>query len=381
MIADLDTNGNWTHVSKYGEPTTDNFTNLYQDNKSKLIFSMYNNGRLSNQGDRITYLIRREANWSTSTILRWRGNVNLVSFKQDISDNFYLFGYFTEGIFDIDSGLLILPIIHYITEGFLIKLDYAENYDWIKHIKSSGIGMYPPGFIAWDMAINGNTVLITAGLKGRFDILNQNGLNLFVENTNSLALNSLFVRYHQNGSVLWNFLYDGQNANTTTSLKSFQNKFYSYGLFYNLTDFNPDPLISTYMNSTNNSPDFFIAKYDDIFVFNPLLEETGFGETEDYTANIGTLGVNDFSIRNGSLIITTEGNKQFEVTLTTAFDGTAYLAVYNMLGQQLKVKMLNKMGDSFKARLDMSEVASGVYIVRVGGKETKAFKTGRIIVE
>ncbi|MBK5214196.1 MAG: T9SS type A sorting domain-containing protein [Flavobacteriaceae bacterium] len=110
-------------------------------------------------------------------------------------------------------------------------------------------------------------------------------------------------------------------------------------------------------------------------------EETSFGETEDYTANIGTLGVNDFSIRNGSLIITTEGNKQFEVTLTTAFDGTAYLAVYNMLGQQLKVKMLNKMGDSFKARLDMSEVASGVYIVRVGGKETKAFKTGRIIVE
>ncbi len=114
---------------------------------------------------------------------------------------------------------------------------------------------------------------------------------------------------------------------------------------------------------------------------NDACEETNFGETEDYTANIGTLGVDDFSVRKGNLIITTEGNKQYEVTLTTAYDGATYLAVYNMLGQQLKVKMINKLGDSYKATLDMSEAASGVYIVRVGGTNTKSFKTGRIIVE
>jgi len=114
---------------------------------------------------------------------------------------------------------------------------------------------------------------------------------------------------------------------------------------------------------------------------NDACEETQFGETEDYTANIGTLGVDDFSVRNGNLIITTVGNKQYEVSLTTAYEGAAYLAIYNMLGQQLKVKMINKLGDSYKARLDMSEAASGVYIVRVGGKDTKSFKTGRIIVE
>ncbi|MEH6765314.1 MAG: GEVED domain-containing protein [Aequorivita antarctica] len=114
---------------------------------------------------------------------------------------------------------------------------------------------------------------------------------------------------------------------------------------------------------------------------NDACEETNFGETEDYTANIGTLGVDDFSVRNGNLIITSEGNKHYEVSLTTAYDGAAYLAIYNMLGQQLKVKMIDKLGDSYKARLDMSEAASGVYIVRVGGKDTKSFKTGRIIVE
>jgi len=114
---------------------------------------------------------------------------------------------------------------------------------------------------------------------------------------------------------------------------------------------------------------------------NDACEETTYGETEDYTANIGTLGVDDFSVRNGNLIITTEGNKQYEVSLTTAYEGATYLAVYNILGQQLKVKMINKLGDSYKARLDMSEAASGVYIVKVGGTNTKSFKTGRIIVE
>ena len=43
--------------------------------------------------------------------------------------------------------------------------------------------------------------------------------------------------------------------------------------------------------------------------------------------------------------------------------------------------MLDKMGDSFKAKLDMGEVASGVYLVRIGGQNTKSFKTARIIVK
>ncbi len=114
---------------------------------------------------------------------------------------------------------------------------------------------------------------------------------------------------------------------------------------------------------------------------NDACEETSFGETEDYTANIGTLGVNDYSISKGDLIITSENNRNFEVNFITAYEGKAYIAVYNMLGQQFKVKMLDKMGDSYKANLDMSEMSSGVYLVRVGGQETKSFKTGRIIVK
>ena len=109
--------------------------------------------------------------------------------------------------------------------------------------------------------------------------------------------------------------------------------------------------------------------------------KTDFGETEDYTANIGTLGVDDFTIRNSELIITTKDNDQFEVDFRTKFDGQTYLAVYNMLGQQLRIKMLDKSGDSYKANLDMSALSSGVYLVRVGSPDATAYKTGRIIVK
>ena len=109
-------------------------------------------------------------------------------------------------------------------------------------------------------------------------------------------------------------------------------------------------------------------------------EKTSFGETEDYIANIGTLGVDDFTIRNSELIITTKDNDQFEVDFRTKYDGPTYLAVFNMLGQQLRIKMLDKSGDSYKANLNMSALSSGVYLIRVGSPNATAYKTGRIIV-
>ncbi|HLW33736.1 MAG TPA: GEVED domain-containing protein, partial [Aequorivita sp.] len=114
---------------------------------------------------------------------------------------------------------------------------------------------------------------------------------------------------------------------------------------------------------------------------NDACEKTNFGETEDYTANIGTLGVDDFTIRNSELIITTKDYDQFEVDFRTKYDGPTYLAVYNMLGQQLRIKMLDKSGDSYKANLNMSALSSGVYLVRVGSPNATAYKTGRIIVK
>lgn len=110
-------------------------------------------------------------------------------------------------------------------------------------------------------------------------------------------------------------------------------------------------------------------------------EESQYGETEDYTANIGTLGVNDYEIRNSDLTIISNENNHFEVSLNTSYEGKVYVSLYNMLGQQLGFKLASKDGDTFKLNLNMSHAASGVYVIKVGGQDTTTFKTGRIIVK
>ena len=60
---------------------------------------------------------------------------------------------------------------------------------------------------------------------------------------------------------------------------------------------------------------------------NDACEETQYGETEDYSANIGALGVLDMEITNSELIITSQDNNQFEVTLNTEYDGKVYVAI------------------------------------------------------
>jgi hypothetical protein len=110
--------------------------------------------------------------------------------------------------------------------------------------------------------------------------------------------------------------------------------------------------------------------------------ESQYGETEDYTANLGVLGVNDFAISNGDFIITTLENNQFDVMLTTDYTGGMYLGVFNLLGQEVAFeKSVEREGSTFKMRLDMSSMSSGVYLVRMGGQTTTSAKVGRIIVK
>ncbi len=109
-------------------------------------------------------------------------------------------------------------------------------------------------------------------------------------------------------------------------------------------------------------------------------ETTQYGETEDYTANIGTLGVNNIELPNSELIVVTKPNKQFEITLLTPFDGVASIRVYNQLGQTLAFNNLEKEGDRYVYNLDMSYASSGVYFIQVGDRSSNAFKNTKIIV-
>ncbi len=109
-------------------------------------------------------------------------------------------------------------------------------------------------------------------------------------------------------------------------------------------------------------------------------EETQYGETEDYSASIGTLGVNDNVLADADFTVIETGNNIFDVTLSnTSYDDKLELQVYNVLGQRLLYYRLEKENDSYNYQLDMSYASSGVYLVKLG--TANGGKVKRIVVK
>ena len=110
-------------------------------------------------------------------------------------------------------------------------------------------------------------------------------------------------------------------------------------------------------------------------------EETNYGETEDYTANIGGLNSSDYVFSAAELLVRESDNDQFDIELRTPYQGPLYFALYNVLGQQLKFKTLAQSGpDLYQIKLDMAQAASGVYIVKLSGPELKTYQSAKLIV-
>ena len=107
-----------------------------------------------------------------------------------------------------------------------------------------------------------------------------------------------------------------------------------------------------------------------------------YGEVQDYTVVItGDLGSEDPLISQAEFTVLTSANNQFDITLTTGFDGVASVAIFNVLGQMLAYNNLEKQGDSYEYHLDMSYADAGVYFVRMGDNTSKTYKTAKIIVK
>ncbi len=110
-------------------------------------------------------------------------------------------------------------------------------------------------------------------------------------------------------------------------------------------------------------------------------EETTYGETEDYSANIGGLSSDDYVFSAADLLVRESENDQFDIELRTTYQGPLYFALYNTLGQQLKFKTLSQSGpDLYQIKLDMAQAASGVYIVKLSGPELKTYQSAKLIV-
>ena len=110
-------------------------------------------------------------------------------------------------------------------------------------------------------------------------------------------------------------------------------------------------------------------------------EETTYGETEDYSANIGGLSSDDYLLAESDLLVRELDNDLFDIELRTDYQGPLYLALYNTLGQQLKFKTLSQSGPNvYQIKLNMAQAASGVYIVKLSGPELITHQSAKLIV-
>lgn len=111
-------------------------------------------------------------------------------------------------------------------------------------------------------------------------------------------------------------------------------------------------------------------------------DDLQFGRTNDYTADITSLGINDNAFADGSeLIIVDEGNDQFKLLLNSStVKNTLILSVYDMNGKKLlQYPLDNETGNGYEYDLDMSYVSSGVYIVQL--RDEKYSSAKRLIVK
>jgi len=107
-----------------------------------------------------------------------------------------------------------------------------------------------------------------------------------------------------------------------------------------------------------------------------------FTANDVYNENVvsGTpLGVNDLSIAGAELIVISKDNKNFDITLYSDYSKNLRLEVYDISGKLLAINTLLNEGNKYFYRLDMSYVASGVYIVNLGNDDIT--KSTKIIVK
>ena len=111
-------------------------------------------------------------------------------------------------------------------------------------------------------------------------------------------------------------------------------------------------------------------------------EETTYGETEDYMVNVVTsLSIGDLEFNGSNMIIYSNDNENFTVKLTTDYSDLMTLSVYDVNGKIIVFNNIEKTNNSsFIYKLDMSYIAAGVYLIKMGNA-TVGYKTARIIVK
>jgi len=108
-------------------------------------------------------------------------------------------------------------------------------------------------------------------------------------------------------------------------------------------------------------------------------DETEFGETEDYTVEVGSIGVEEI-FQGNDMIIATVGENQFNVTLLAP--GTQkflMIKVYDVTGRCVVENKVYSTSGLYSFPLNLSYAAKGQYLVRMGTYEVG--KVAKVLVK
>lgn len=109
-------------------------------------------------------------------------------------------------------------------------------------------------------------------------------------------------------------------------------------------------------------------------------EDTTYGETEDYTCEIGPTGIDVNPFGENELVVATMPNNQFTFTLfAPTVQDYLIIQVRDIQGKLIVENKVYSNGGNFQYDLDMSYAASGSYLVKMGTYDYSKVK--RIVVE
>ena len=236
----------------------------------------------------------------------------------DSNANLYIYGLFTDTV-DFDPGTGTAPLYGSSVshpEGFILKLDSAGLFQWVKHLDLTTAGWngiadrVGTGAIKLDGA---NNIIITAGFKGTVDFDPGTGIQTLSTQSNDGGNDAFTLKLDNNGNFLWVKQSKGLNASHGKGITSDQNgNIYTTGNFNGSVNF--DPNVSNFTLTSNNN---WLNQNNDIYI-QKLTASGDFVWAKIITGN-DELPVSDIEEYNGHIYIigTTSDSTDFDPSLST----------------------------------------------------------------
>ena len=324
--------------------------------------------------------------------------VTIRNFGENTQSNFDIEMDFDGTVFSetVTASVASLETIEY---TFAQTIDLSNLQDYVLTVRTVLTGDQDPTNDARTVTISNLLCQPVSDCAGFNDGVTQIAL---ADQSFVLDCGGTSVGYTDNTDIIFNFVGEDNPFEGVLQM-GFNDSVYALWIDFNdNSEFEADEVVSTEFVATPNVDFSFTINFDDFpnatngmhlmrlrgedqstagDVLDPC-DDLQFGRTNDFTANItGVLGIEEQQIANGELTITSLPNNNFDIELNTQFDGGIFMAVHNTLGQELTYKAIAQTATGYRINLDMSAVAKGVYLVRLGSSDPSTFKTGKIIVK